>query len=868
MKSQTVSYRQLFSIFLATMLMTLASCSVLKRPDPGSSVNNQHGAAIQSQNAASNASSESELSTALSKMKISKAARVVVSQHKANIINLYRTDTLLLVIQNQYRDNKLAEKLVDNNDTSSAISTLVRLFPIDAYRILTYVTENSLINEDTLLVIAVENKLDPTIVLEASATGMENSVTPLIHSAGIVIYGQDEDYTSEVRYREVGDNTWLPALKLAWEPIYGALSGSIVHLNADTEYEVEIEITDYNGYKEEYSFNFQTRPNSPPIDSNKIYYLSEIYSGGQLDLEALNIQGSEDGYAKIIGDGQVIEASSDFLSAVNIGSQSYIMLENLTIKGGERYGIFAKNTHNIWIKGCDISKYGRIASVYKNGKGYSSETSTVPINYDSGIYLEKTGISVIEECEIHDPNGKANHWGNGHPNGPNALQIYAYHPDEAYRGQMIVRNNRLYGSATHRFNDVIEGRKNFWRNGGFVRDSAIYGNYLAYANDDLIEIDGGQRNVLVYENEITQGYAGISIAPNRLGPSYVFHNYIHDLGDERGKEWTAIKAGGLMSQPGGKTYIIENHINTARNGIAASSVDGDSTFWIEVINNVIINHNFNNKVGLEVYDSQKYYASTFTNNIMFNTQINAPNLDIATNNLVEHPLTYDSEFISTYLEAEELHFLPIQSNNWVPNFSRENKKSVTNSASSNVMNLPAAPLYTDEAEPSEFIVIDESKLSKFSSQTKYGSAEVFSDTSLVITGNSWYKLPVQYDVKPNTTLSFDIKVVGDVEIAGIALEINNTQTESAIFRLAGSQKYGNDVSHLLTGDSFTSVTLEVGKYDFEDIKYLVFILDNDIDEAKNNAEVYFENIRFHTPVYQAPSVVTHDEVLIGIGKSD
>ena len=85
--------------------------------------------------------------------------------------------------------------------------------------------------------------------------------------------------------------------------------------------------------------------------------------------------------------------------------------------------------------------------------------------------------------------------------------------------------------------------------------------------------------------------------------------------------------------------------------------------------------------------------------------------------------------------------------------------------------------------------------------------------------------------------------------------------------MAGSQNYGNDVSHLLTGYSYNSVTLEVGKYNFEDIKYLVFILDNDIDEAKNNAEVYFENIRFHTPVYQAPSVVTHDEVLIGIGKS-
>ena len=135
MKSQTVSYRQLLSVFIVTMLMSLVSCSVSKHSDKGSSVNNQLGASIQTHLAASNASSESELSTALSKMKISKAARLVVSQHKANIINLYRTDTLLLVMQNQYRDNKLAENFADNNDTPSAISTLVRLFPIDAYRI-------------------------------------------------------------------------------------------------------------------------------------------------------------------------------------------------------------------------------------------------------------------------------------------------------------------------------------------------------------------------------------------------------------------------------------------------------------------------------------------------------------------------------------------------------------------------------------------------------------------------------------------------------------------------------------------------------------------------------------------------------------
>ena len=827
MKSQTVSYRQLLSVFIVTMLMSLVSCSVSKHSDKGSSVNNQLGASIQTHLAASNASSESELSTALSKMKMSKAARVVVSQYKANIINLYRTDTLLLVMQNQYRDNKLAENFADNNDTPSAISTLVRLFPIDAYRILTYVTENNLINEEILLAIAVENNLDPTIVLEASATGMENSVTPLIHSAGIVIYGQDEDNTSDVRYREVGDNTWLPALELAWEPIYGALSGSIVHLNADTAYEVEVEITDYDGDTQEYSFDFKTRPNSPPIDPNKIYYLSEIYSGGHLDLEALNIYGSEDGYAKIIGDGQIVQASDDVVAAINIGSQSYIVLENLTIEGGKRYGIYAKNTHHIWIRGCNISRYGQLPGYYKNNIGYVSETSSSPINYDSGIYLERSGVAVIEDCEIHSPNHKANNWGDGHPKGPNAVQVWAYHPEEKYRGQTIIRNNRFFGTDTHRFNDVIEGRKNTELTGGFVRDSAIYGNYLAFANDDLLEIDGGQRNVLVYNNEFTKGYAGISIAPNRLGPSYLFHNYIHDLGDERGKEWTAIKAGGLLSKPSGKTYIIENLINTDRNGIAGSSVVGDKTFWIEANNNIIINRLHNTAVGLGIYDIEKYHLSKFTNNLIFNTKINRPNLDVALEHLVEHPLTHDAAYVSS-IEDNPTFLLPLQDEFILPNFSRLEVS-------------PQAP--TANESSTSLLNIDSKQLTKFDNQTKYGEPIVTNNNRIQLSGNSWYKIPVDINVNSGTSMSLDYEINGNAEIIGIALETNNSLTATKVLKLAGTQAFGNNLNSLLNGSPSGRINIELSKYHFGPLSYIVFILDNDkIERINNKTTVTFSNI--------------------------
>ncbi|MDO6567505.1 right-handed parallel beta-helix repeat-containing protein [Alteromonas sp. 1_MG-2023] len=846
MKSHTMFYRQFFSVFIIALIMTLASCSVSKRPKQDSSVTNQLGDAIQTHLVASKASSELEITTALSRMKVSKSSKVIISKHKDNIIHLYSTDTLLLIKKDKYRGNEISEKLVNFDDTPSAISTLITLFPIDAYRILTYAAEKNLIDKSRLLAIAVEYNIDPTIVLDASATGMENSVTPLIHSAGIVIYGQDEGNWSEVKYKVTGDNSWQPAFELSWDPVYGSLSGSIVHLEADTSYDVEVLVWQEKDTNKLYTFSFRTRPNTPPIDPDKIYYLSEIYSGGQLDLEALNIYGSEDGYAKIIGDGQTILASDDVGAAVNIGSQAYIVLENLTIKGGKRYGIYAKNTHDIWIKGCNISNYGQVPNFYKNNIGYVSEDSSSPINYDSGIYLERTGIVVIEGCEIHSPNHKANHWGDGHPKGPNAVQIWAYHPEEKYRGQIIIRNNRLFGTDTHRFNDVIEGRKNTELTGGFVRDSAIYGNYLAYANDDLLEIDGSQRNVLVYNNELTKGYAGISIAPNRLGPSYLFHNYIHDLGDERGKEWTAIKAGGLLSKPGGKTYIVENFINTDRNGISGSSVASDKTFWVEALNNIIINRLHNRAVGLGIYDIEKYHLSKFINNVIYNTKVNRPNLDVASDSLVEHPLTNDSSYILS-LDNDPSVILPLSSEFVVPNFSRLDV-------------APQAPVANEDTD--NLINIDIQQLSKFDNQTKYGEPIVTNNNRIKLSGNSWYKIPVDINVSEGTTLSLDYEIDGIAEIIGIALETNNSLTASKVLKFAGTQNLGNNLELLLNKSTNGHVNIDLSKYHLGTLSYIVFILDNDeIERINNKTTVTFSNLEVTT----LKSSANEKETFIPIG---
>jgi len=710
--------------------------------------------------------------------------------------------------------------------TTEESTALFSLYPIDTAKWMKLISIHSELAENEVYESAIAAGLDPSIVFKASAAGFEDSVTPLINSIGIVIYGQDETSTATVRFRAADEMRWQKGLNLSWEPVYGSFAGSIVYLNADTTYHIEVQITDQNGEQQEHVFQTKTKPNSPPIDPEKVYYLSDIYSGGQLDLEALNISGSADGYAKIIGDGQVIEASSDDLAAVNIGAQSYVMLENMTIKGGQRYGIFAKKAHHIWIKGCNVSEFGREAVDIRDGLAYASPTTNSPINYDSGIYLERSGIAVIEECEVHSPNLGANSWQVGHPKGANALQVWAYHDSDAYRGEFIVRNNRFYGAPNHRFNDVIEGRKNFERRGGFVRNSAIYNNYLAYANDDLIEIDGGQQNVLVYGNEMEQGYAGISIAPNMLGPSYIFHNHIHNLGDETGKEWTAIKAGGLISKPAGRTFIFENVLDVDRNGIAASKVNNDTTFWVTSQNNIIFTKNTGYAVGYCIFDKEKYIGSTSTNDLCFNENTIDSRYEFNTNNLTEHAESDNIAYI-TSLKENASPSLTISEEFIIPNFSS-----------------PVILQAAVKAAPKEwYLNASETDFTNFPKQYRYGDTILAKANTVMLTGNNWQVLPLKYTLTKNSVLKLNLSVEGKPEVVGVGFETDTQLNSSKIVKFHGTQAWGIRGEDYFNGES-DSISFPIGKYITGKVNYLVLALDNDnIESWRNRDKVTFEDIR-------------------------
>lgn len=723
----------------------------------------------------------------------------------------------------------LIERL-ESPQQKNYIYVALTLFPIDSYRLAEEFALSDNIDNEVVTTASLLAGLDPAFIFPPTASSDdEYRIVPLMESASITLYNQTEDASANIQFKAASDSQWHQGLALQWDPIKGALSGSIVYLQPDTEYSIKVALSENGELLSEQEYSFTTRAETPPIDPDKIYYLSEIYQGGQLDLAALGIKGNANGWAKIIGDSVTVTPNNDDLSAIHIGSQNYIMLENITTSGGQRYGIHGYKAHHIWIKGCDISNYGRVATEYRNGKGYHSANSTTAINYDSGIYLERNGVVVIEDCEIHSPAGKANSWEHGHPNGPNALQVWGHHPTESYRGQYIVRNNRFYGSADNRFNDVIEGRSNTKSYGGFGRDSAIYNNYLAYSNDDLIEIDGGQANVLVYNNEMTQGYCGISTAPNMIGPSYVFHNYIHDLGDERGKEWTAIKMGGLMSSPAGVTNIFENLIITDRNGISASAVQNDKTLWVNAQNNIFISRKYSTMVGIGIYDLEKYSESRFENNVIYNTTAQRPVYDAVEGEDFLHPDSYDTDLIDQIMQAGPNVSISITPEKLIPNFS------ISSAQTSN----PSESTDTTSNDSTGFIIFDKSEFSSFYNQNKYGTLSVSEDgLSVTMSGNTWKKFPFKYTIDSDSVLNLTLTSSGISEIVGISLETDNATSAERTFQFLGSQDWGVQ-DYTASENGTTELSIPVGNYISGDIVYLVFAVDNDV---RSEVEVTFKNI--------------------------
>lgn len=828
-------------LFTIIISLSIASCTSLQKKSD--SLPRQSGALLlaqlQYQKVENSDDVEALIPSFLSNESISNA-----SEHTENLSLI--SDLFWNIVQENNPRHGLEKSISKGeHDKLQLIKWYLTYFPLERASLL---NDSSLVDDESRLLVLILLGEDPTSLFEATALGeTELIITPLIESTSVTLTNQSSDVLTAIKYKKKDEQEWKDGNPLIYEPLTGQLTGSIVYLEPDTNYELRIETMGNSTNGVDYETTFRTRPNSPPIDPDNVHRLEDIYSGGILDIEALGIQGREGAWAKIVGSpGSFINAPISASHAINIGSNSYIYFENITVRGGT-HGIFSYRAHHLWINGCDVANWGRIPAEYRNGRAYASADATSPMNYDSGMYFKESGVIVVENCYVHNPNYSANSWEHGHPKGPNAFWANANHPNLEYKGQIVIRDNIFSGSDTVRFNDVIEGRSNGSINGGFVRNSAVYNNILAFANDDIIEIDGGQSNVLIYDNDISHGYAGVSAIPAVIGPSYIFNNTIHDLGDERGKMWTAIKLGGLHAKPIGQVNVFNNSIMVYRNGISASNYQGDASFWVNARNNVIVTDLSANMVGYNVYDPSQYVESTYKDNAFQNLTRGTAKLEM---------LSYDDVDSLSNLSLEQAIELysststySILFDTYVPNFTRLNSdgeviyRTPTTVNSEQRTSALKAPSFVP-AKESPYLDIRNFKIWSYTKdQDVDGLYEISTDgTAITLKENTWKRIIGKpFLVSADTTLEFEYKVNGSPEIVGLGFDTNNSFWAGHLLNLFGRQKVGQPIENTKAKNEFNTVSLKLSDY-IKPGKYetLFIVLDN--DEKLDDVEVTFKNI--------------------------
>ena len=366
-------------------------------------------------------------------------------------------------------------------------------------------------------------------------------VVPLFNACSFYLPAPGPDALS-VTYRKKGGD-WLEAMQPPYIAEDEMFRGSIVDLDENTSYEIRIAGDNGEILAQE---EFRTWRSDIPVA--KTIVLDEATFAGQLTIRD---KGSPDGWIKYTARKGFVLRNDRTGPLLELYKAKYVILEGLTLRGGLKDAVSITKCEHVRVVNCDIAGWGRIGTQRfdLDGKYYTENGSA--INWDSAILVKRSTGTVVERCYIHDPVSTANSWYYSHPAGPQAVGI-----DKPR--STVIRYNDFIGSDLHRWNDAIEGAGNFHVDGGFNRDADIYGNLVCFANDDAVEIDGGQTNVRVFLNKFEGCLCGVSIQGCMSSPSYVFRNLLVNMGDENGVGGQTIKTSSFANGKSAVSFIFNN----------------------------------------------------------------------------------------------------------------------------------------------------------------------------------------------------------------------------------------------------------------------------------------------------------------------
>jgi hypothetical protein len=453
----------------------------------------------------------------------------------------------------------------------------------------------------------------PALIAPPASTPL---AVPTFHCLGLYWSppGGAADRAVQVRYRLKDAPQWNEGLPMRYNPIAGTdedltdYRGSIVHLQPATTYEVELTLAGTAT-----STRLTARTWSEKFPEGEVV---RVPSGNQPLV--ITEGGKPDAWRVYDGTGATIDAQHRENSCITVNA-SYVILRGFVLKGaGAATNLVKKSIgaidvvsgHDIVIEGCDISDWGRLNP--QTGFGF---------NCDSAVYCRTRDVAriIVQRCRLHHPSQDTNNWYepkfSTHPAGPQAISLF----DTA--GNHVIRFNECVSDPEHMFNDAIGGGANGSYRGAPGADSDIYGNLVTHSWDDGLEVEGGGRNVRVWDNYISGAANMIANAATSIGPLYIWGNVVgrcQVTPTQNGYGFLKMgNAGGVKWQTGHQ-YIFHNTVFAEDGWLPTGGLGG----------NRIVTHTTSRNNILHVHSATGRSASSAAENIdndfdydLFNGQV-------------------------------------------------------------------------------------------------------------------------------------------------------------------------------------------------------------------------------------------------------
>ena len=393
---------------------------------------------------------------------------------------------------------------------------------------------------------------------EGRSGGEAPFAIPTFHCLGLYWSppGGSADKQVLMRYRRQGASEWKEALPMRYNPIpktdedLADYRGSIVHLTPATTYDVQFTLA-----------GTATTTNLTATTWSEDFPVGETVRMGDRDTPlAVTESGTPNAWRVYDGRGATIDVRHQHDACIIINA-SNVILRGFTLKGAGATNVASRRTigairieggHDIVIEECDISDWGRLNPA--TGFGF---------DYDAAIYSRSTGLRrlIVQRCKLHHPTWDGSTWYEPtyptHTMGPQCITLFNT------AGNHVIRYNECFSDLEHMYNDGIGGGGNGSFQGSPGPDSDIYGNLISHCWDDGLEVEGGSRNVRVWDNYLTQCMMMIGNAPASIGPLYLWRNVVtHSQSQPGAGGGNFLKMGYATSEDWmtGQMYIFHNTI--------------------------------------------------------------------------------------------------------------------------------------------------------------------------------------------------------------------------------------------------------------------------------------------------------------------